>query len=387
MRSKSRRCLGMMKNVFHSLPAQQELKRRKVIFAGALPPPVGGQAYANQAVVGALQSRCDLRVCNLSVGTLHRDLKYHLGRTIKVLRAVLLLFANPGGHCRAYLSAESGGGLIYTLLLTMAARLANHTVFLHYHSFTFVDRRSRLMAWIVRGGGRKATHIFLCERMRKEFCNYYSGVVQSLVVSNAHLIKPPAGGTDTPSVPSAPASLRVGLLSHLLPEKGLNEFLELLRAAASRRLPVTGVLAGPPFSNADAATIAAAQIELGERLDYRGPVYGEAKARFYSDIDIFVFPTRYAVEAQPLVLFEAMSHGVPVITFARGCIPCDLKGYNSPPVRNDEPFVEVALARIERWLADPADLMKLREQSVVRLLHLHEASKEGFETMLYAITE
>ena len=41
--------------------------------------------------------------------------------------------------------------------------------------------------------------------------------------------------------------------------------------------------------------------ELAGALDYRGPVYDADKLRFYQDIDLFVFATTYANEAQPTV--------------------------------------------------------------------------------------
>lgn len=49
-------------------------------------------------------------------------------------------------------------------------------------------------------------------------------------------------------------------------------------------------------------------------------MYDENKARFFNDIDVFVFLTTYLNEAQPTVLFEAMAHGIPVISYDRGCI-------------------------------------------------------------------
>ena len=56
------------------------------------------------------------------------------------------------------------------------------------------------------------------------------------------------------------------------------------------------------------------------RVHVLGPVHGAAKARFFAMIDVFVFPTRYAHEADPLVVWEALAAGRPVIAYARGCI-------------------------------------------------------------------
>jgi glycosyltransferase involved in cell wall biosynthesis len=66
--------------------------------------------------------------------------------------------------------------------------------------------------------------------------------------------------------------------------------------------------------------IDAALGEFAGALDYRGRVLGDDKAKFYRDIDVFVFPTTYANEAQPIVVFEAKAAGKDVIAYDRACI-------------------------------------------------------------------
>ena len=75
--------------------------------------------------------------------------------------------------------------------------------------------------------------------------------------------------------------------------KGLDTVIDVLTRLAREVARVQLVLAGPvqsPTSNAD--VIEAAQREFGPSLDYRGPVYGEEKRRFFRDIHVKLFPTR-----------------------------------------------------------------------------------------------
>ena len=47
-------------------------------------------------------------------------------------------------------------------------------------------------------------------------------------------------------------------------------------------------------------------------------VSGASKDAFFRSIDVFLFPTRYKIEGQPLVILEAMSYGVPVVATSQG---------------------------------------------------------------------
>lgn len=54
---------------------------------------------------------------------------------------------------------------------------------------------------------------------------------------------------------------------------------------------------------------------------YYGRKYGADKEPFFHTADIFVFPTFYPNECFPLVLLEAMQHGVPCISTTEGGVP------------------------------------------------------------------
>jgi len=58
-------------------------------------------------------------------------------------------------------------------------------------------------------------------------------------------------------------------------------------------------------------------------VEYLGKKFGEEKERIFEKADIFVFPTFYDNECFPLVLLEAMQHGLPIVTTSEGAI-CDI---------------------------------------------------------------
>jgi hypothetical protein len=125
-------------------------------------------------------------------------------------------------------------------------------------------------------------------------------------------------------------------LSSLIDTKGYPEFLEAVRRAASWGGPrIEAVLCGrfspsefsERFNEAKAAEawiekeIETINVGVRSRARWiRGAVDPE-KAALLREADIFVLPTRYAVESQPVALLEAMASGCAIVTTPIGEIP------------------------------------------------------------------
>ena len=111
-----------------------------------------------------------------------------------------------------------------------------------------------------------------------------------------------------------PSGRRVLFLSNLLPGKGADVFVRIARELAaaqpeaSWRFDLAG--AGDPTLLGP----------LPAQLTVHGPVTGDAMTALFSHADVLVVPSTYAMEAQPLVIVEALSYGLPVIAFDTGGI-------------------------------------------------------------------
>ncbi|MDR3631676.1 MAG: glycosyltransferase family 4 protein [Desulfocapsaceae bacterium] len=344
-----------------------------VIIAGQFPPPLNGFTYITQEVTKTLHVNNNLTVIDIASHIPNNSVLYHLYRLILTLKGIWTLFCKSfNNNRRFYVACEGGLGLVYTTMLCTTARALGFPIYIHHHSFAYIEDSKVLMACLLRVLGKRAVHIFLCPVMAQYFACRYRRPIKSLVVSNSAFVD---AVHVMPRIWKTGKPLAIGLLSNLNNEKGLGLFLEVLRGAASEGLSIMGVLAGPPVSNYDRNIIIAAKQKLGEKLDYRGPVYGKDKADFFNSIDVFVFPTRYANEAQPTVIFEAMAHGVPVLSYDRGCIRGQI-GACGATLERDGDFIAFALDRLKTYMASPMALQELKLETKAAFLDDRAQAKQ-----------
>ena len=351
--------------------------RNCLTMAGAFPPPVHGMAAVNAAVRDALrQAGVTATVINLAAPSLDRSMAARLGRLPRVLRGLGRLASQSalrGGTL--YMSVSGGLGQIYELAFLLLARLRGMRVFLHHHSFAYLDRPGLLTRTLVRAAGADTVHIALSPGMAERLQLAY-GAVRVTPVSNAVFFVPPGKASVVRK-----RFATIGFLSNIAAEKGIFDFLDLMAAAGSAGLPVHAKLAGP-FQDADTEQAVRDRLRSLPQVEYVGPQYGAAKEAFYAAIDALAFPSRYVNEAEPVTVHEAMSLGIPVIAYGRGCIP-EIVGTDCGLVIDPaEPFVPAALAKLESWLADPAAFQAASQAAAARFAQTYDENTVRWQALL-----
>jgi len=188
-------------------------------------------------------------------------------------------------------------------------------------------------------------------------------------------------------------------LSSLIDTKGFPEYLEALhRLSALAGPPIEAVLCGrlvaSEFSSRfhdDAAAEAWIENQIAEinrdarvRVRWVNGAAGADKAALFRDAELFVLPTRYAVEAQPLVLLEAMASGCAIITTRAGEISTILDDHSAmflPAVSTD------ALATaLQTLVADAAARARLARTAHARFMERYQIERhlDQWETLLTA---
>ena len=151
--------------------------------------------------------------------------------------------------------------------------------------------------------------------------------------------------------------VRVLFLAHCTPDKGIFDALEAVALAnaneasqpAAQRLDFHLDVAGSFVTPEDEARYQEriARPDLKGRVRTLGFVKGEAKSACLRSADVFLFPSYYANEGQPLNLIEAMAHGlVPVTTHWRGIPEMLPDGYAGLVQPRDPAAAAVALRQV-----------------------------------------
>ncbi len=230
------------------------------------------------------------------------------------IAAVLKL--RRGGDNALYLPISGGLRQLIDISFVLPAKLLGFRLFVHHHSFAYLNDKpwfSRIAFGILRS----ANHIVLCRAMGQQLCKQYDIAPERIrVLSNAAFLdidsRSGGGGSKNPE------RLTVGFLSNITAEKGIFCFFDALDALRSRHIPFKAMIAGP-VSPEVKAEFEARLVDFDE-VAHVGAVYGDTKAEFFGQLDLLLFPTLYANEAEPVTLWEAMAHSVPIVALQRGCI-------------------------------------------------------------------
>ena len=342
----------------------------KVLAVGVLPPPVSGMSLVTQRMIdvfcaesiarGAdpilgLNASSNVHIVNLSSRFSVDSFAFKACKAAKVIGAAIRIARMKvcGEKFTLYMPLDAGFGMFFNLTLSMVASACQIKQVLHHHSWAYFYSTNKILTLISRLMRTSGTHIVLCGKMREELRERYPDAKSIMVLSNSVFYSP--SGRDGNQNRRDSKVLRIGHLSNLTISKGLDEVIKTFSALVNKGVSAKLILAGNPHTSVEEALIDEAKKEFGSDIELRGAVYGNDKEEFYRSIDVFIFPTRYQNEAEPLVIWEALGHGLPVIVRQRGCLTKSMIGSAGLCVAANDDFVSIAVEKIAVWYAQEGD--------------------------------
>lgn len=271
-----------------------------VLIVGPVPPPVDGRALVTSWLIQRTRAAGN-----------HVDVvDTHVSAIRKALRCLHIALAMLCGRVpdRLVVIASGEAGLVTEAVTLAASRFRRVPTSLMHHSAHYVRDNSNFLRLALAAGGPCMRHVVLDTNMGIALAaRYRIDPDRFVVVDNAGLMPLPPE-TDSPAIRSG-----VIHLSNLSVAKGLDAVLDVAeRTGVSVRLIGS---AGPEISSLlDDAR------RRGVPFEAIGPRHGQDKLEELSRARCFLLLSSYHHEAQPLVLYEAVSMGCLPIVWRTGWI-------------------------------------------------------------------
>ena len=307
-----------------------------LLILGRFPPPIDGQAVATRRLADLLAPCGPVHRVDLSAGEAERvqaDVRLRPER----VRHYLRLRKRTRAACRSAPEAAvlwtsvspTPLGHLRDLLTVLPAFRPRQRVYavVHWGRFDelFTSPLTRLTALrflVPRVDG----FVFLSEGL-SERCAPWIPAAKRLVIPNTiddAVRCTPEEVEAKQRARTARQRLRLLFFSNMIREKGYLDVLDAVRLLHRRGVAVEAHFAGGWTSGADRAAFErrVAAGRLADVVAHYGAVRDRAKAkRLYLDADVFLLPTYYPTEAQPLSILEALNAGTPVVAADHAGIP------------------------------------------------------------------
>ena len=280
----------------------------RITVVGQLPPPLHGSAVMTQRLVEALRNDgLDVKMIDRRFSRTIQDVGRVGVRKLAAVPSLVLRFvraARRSDRVVLLLTTSPGSFVIDRLLLALTRRPS--ILYIHTVGFGVLADRGRLWRSLISSALSSAERVVVLGQSLisdvAPFVRHHDRIV--VVPNTTPVAQERAVGTGH----------RVLFLSNLLPGKGADVFVRAAQDLVARRpdLPWRFDLAG----SGDTGALG----ELPSQVTVHGPVTGDVKAELFAGADILLMPSTYAMEAQPLVIVEALSYGLPVVAYDTGGI-------------------------------------------------------------------
>jgi len=359
----------------------ETINNNRMIFIGPLPPPIHGMSAMNKAILDQLLvDGIQTETINTAPNSLNRNLFTLLSRLHAIVTGLFQLLGMLSTRKKktVYISLSGGWGLLYDLLMVFLSRVFRSKFILHHHSYAFLIKPKKLSAILFKLAGKDSTHIVLCNKMAKDIMEKYA-VKNCFVMSNLASMPVIQNGKERSKL------MTIGFIGNITMEKGGHLVIKLAKEIADSQWPIKFIVGGPcPDPKLEILLKKAVKDGI---IDWIGPVYNKDKEHFLAAMDVMIMPTQYPNEAEPLVVWESLGSGVPVIAYARGCISSQITNDAGEVIPIDKNFISEAKSIIKNWLDNPNEY----HQASISALKIYQnglndkiTAKDNFKALINA---
>lgn len=347
--------------------------KSRVLFIGALPPPVHGSAVVCQQIKDSelINNAFDCDWVNLSTSRHLEEIgKTTLAKPFRLLWALLkelwLLMTRHYDLCYLAITCH-GSGFLKDSPFVLMCKIFRKKIIIHQHNkgmendvdrwpyrwflpLCYKNAKVILLSWYLYPDIEKVVpkeNVFICPN--------------GIKVKDIFSTKKISNGTNKPP--------RLLFLSNLLESKGVFVLLDALKILKNKGYSFICDFVGGETREIDANRF---NEEVGDRelkdcVYYLGIKYGKDKCSVLQQTDVFILPT--SNDCFPLVLLEAMSYRLPIVSTHVGGIPDIVQdGNNGLLVKEGD--AHLLSIGIERLICNPELRVAMGEAGRKRLVSL-----------------
>lgn len=295
--------------------------KQRILFILHLPPPVHGAAMVGKYIHDSklINSSFECRYINLTTANSLTDIgKIKLSKLkpfvhlINNIRHQVKLFKPQ----LVYVTPNAAGGPFYKdFIIVQMLKAMGCRVVAHYHNKGVSTRQDRWIDNLLYRKFFKGIKVILLGKSLYKDVEKYVKWQDVYICPNGI----PVSSSPLPEKKQNPIPCLL-FLSNLLESKGVFVLLDALSMLKDKGYSFICDFVGGETAEIDAKRFQT-EVEkrgLNDLVFYHGRKYGEEKDAFFRNSDLFVFPTFN--DCFPLVLLEAMEHGIPCISTDEGAI-------------------------------------------------------------------
>ena len=324
----------------------------KIIFVGNYPPPFSGQSIAFKTLVDGYGNQFkDYYVINIIEKPGKRDSFSRALVYVNVIFKLLYLLIFKKTEVVYHIVSSHKKGFIRDFVIINLSYFFRKKIVLHSHNGNYNqfydDSSKRIQKYVFETINKASTIILLSKKLRTTFYflknnNKFIFVNNGLPIDRPINLEKRTGN-----------KFSVLYLSNLIESKGFLDVIESIILLKEMNLlsnfhfHFAGDFMLNPSQDKSYSTIRKAKSlffnliennDLSKNITYHGVVQGEQKNTLLKNADVFLLPSYYNVEAQPLTIIEAIAFGCAIFsTNYRGISEMLIDDYNGKYIKSKNP--------------------------------------------------
>lgn len=292
----------------------------KILFLLHFPPPVHGAAMVGKYIKDSSEINDSFATRYINLGTSRSIDDIGKGGVRKITRfigllwevAVQMMIFRPD---KVYLTLTAkGSGFYKDAVVVFIAKMLGGQMIYHFHNKGVQTRQDKLFDhWLYKKVFNNTDVILLSEHL-------YSDVEKYLSHKRVYICPNGIEKINLNHKYKHNGRVEILFLSNILKSKGVFDLLDALVKLRSKNLDFDCIFVGE-WGNIIKKDFdkKVREHELNNYVEYAGSRYGNCKKRYLTNADIFCLPSHS--ECFPLVLLEAMSAELPIVSTYNGGIP------------------------------------------------------------------